>query len=82
MPKGTGAAKITVSKNGPYLVEGAVPIAKQTIVADREGAQRGARQGLGRCIRFEAVAADYVDGQAGPVDRDRFAKRERLVCKR
>jgi CDGSH-type Zn-finger protein len=45
MPKGTGAAKITVSRNGPYLVEGAVPLAKQTIVADREGGSEEWREG-------------------------------------
>jgi len=29
--------KVVVSKNGPYLVTGGVPLAKQTIVTDREG---------------------------------------------
>lgn len=29
--------RITVSENGPYLVEGGVPVARQTIVADAEG---------------------------------------------
>jgi CDGSH-type Zn-finger protein len=29
--------KITVSANGPYLVEGSVPMARQTIVADDQG---------------------------------------------
>jgi CDGSH-type Zn-finger protein len=29
--------KITVSKDGPYLVQGSVPIARQTIVADAQG---------------------------------------------
>jgi CDGSH-type Zn-finger protein len=29
--------KITVSKDGPYLVQGSVPIARQTIVADAHG---------------------------------------------
>jgi CDGSH-type Zn-finger protein len=28
---------VTISKNGPYLVEGSVPLAKQTIGADAEG---------------------------------------------
>jgi CDGSH-type Zn-finger protein len=32
-----GQAKVVVTKNGPYLVSGAVPLARQTIVADREG---------------------------------------------
>jgi CDGSH-type Zn-finger protein len=30
-------AKVAVSKNGPYLVTGNVPLAKQTIVSDEEG---------------------------------------------
>jgi hypothetical protein len=29
--------RVTVTKNGPYLVTGDVPLAKQTIVTDREG---------------------------------------------
>jgi len=29
--------QVVVSKNGPYLVSGAIPLAKQTIVADEEG---------------------------------------------
>ncbi len=29
--------KISVTRNGPYLVEGSVPIARQTIVADGDG---------------------------------------------
>jgi CDGSH-type Zn-finger protein len=37
--------KITVSRNGPYLVEGAIPLALQTIVADSEGGSREWRQG-------------------------------------
>jgi CDGSH-type Zn-finger protein len=37
MSKPKGEAKVTVSKDGPYLVSGAIPLAKQTIVADREG---------------------------------------------
>jgi CDGSH-type Zn-finger protein len=29
--------KVTVTKNGPYLVQGAVPLSRQTIVADNDG---------------------------------------------
>jgi CDGSH-type Zn-finger protein len=36
--------KVVVSKNGPYLVSGGVPLAKQTIVADREGGSQEWRQ--------------------------------------
>jgi CDGSH-type Zn-finger protein len=37
MSKAKDQPKVVVSKNGPYLVSGAVPLARQTIVADREG---------------------------------------------
>ena len=37
--------RITVSKNGPYLVSGEVPIAEQTIVTDDAGDSVGWRQG-------------------------------------
>jgi CDGSH-type Zn-finger protein len=37
MSKSTTEAKVVVSKNGPYLVSGAVPLSRQTIGTDREG---------------------------------------------
>ena len=37
--------KVTVTRNGPYLVEGAVPLARQTIVADDDGNSIGWRKG-------------------------------------
>jgi len=37
MSKPMAEPKVVVSKNGPYLVTGGVPLAKQTIVTDREG---------------------------------------------
>src|SRR5713101_5844067 len=37
--------KITVTRNGPYQVEGAIPLALQTIVSDSEGGSREWRQG-------------------------------------
>jgi CDGSH-type Zn-finger protein len=42
---GDAIQRITVNKDGPYRVEGSVPLAKQTIVADAEGASREWRQG-------------------------------------
>ena len=51
--------RITVSKNGPYLVSGGIPVLKQTILADSEGTalewrkdveyQRQEKCGLCRC---------------------------------
>ena len=53
------AAKIKVSKNGPYLVSGGIPVSKQTIMADMDGTalkwredtkfQRQEKCGLCRC---------------------------------
>jgi CDGSH-type Zn-finger protein len=37
--------KITVTRNGPYLVQGRIPLAKQTIESDSEGGSREWRQG-------------------------------------
>lgn len=37
MPKSSGEPRVVVTKNGPYLVSGAVPLARQAIVADQEG---------------------------------------------
>ena len=37
--------KISITTNGPYLVEGSIPLAKQTIVADAEGNSIGWSQG-------------------------------------
>ncbi len=37
--------KITVTRNGPYQVVGGVPLARQTIVPDAEGASRDWQQG-------------------------------------
>ena len=34
-----------MTKNGPYLVEGAVPMARQTIVADADGDSRDWQEG-------------------------------------
>jgi CDGSH-type Zn-finger protein len=36
----TGIRRITVTENGPYQVEGSIPLAKQTIIADAEGSSR------------------------------------------
>jgi len=41
----TPGRKVTVIKNGPYRVEGSIPLAKQTIVADDEGGSRDWQEG-------------------------------------
>lgn len=45
MKKSTSQAAIVVTKDGPYEVDGAVPIATQTIVADSKGESRDWREG-------------------------------------
>ena len=47
-----GPRKITVTLNGPYLVEGAVPLAKQIIETDDEGQSR--KWGQGEAFEAEA----------------------------
>jgi CDGSH-type Zn-finger protein len=37
MSNPTSEPKVVVTKNGPYLVTGGIPMSRQTIVADREG---------------------------------------------
>jgi CDGSH-type Zn-finger protein len=37
MAKSRGEPRVVVTKNGPYLVSGSVPMARQTIVADKDG---------------------------------------------
>ncbi|MGA9853756.1 MAG: CDGSH iron-sulfur domain-containing protein [Gammaproteobacteria bacterium] len=43
--KAKNGACVVVTKNGPYLVSGAVPLAKQTIVSDSEGGSESWQQG-------------------------------------
>src|SRR4029077_19877866 len=45
MTKSTGEVKVVVSKNGPYLVSGNVPLAKQTIVGDAQGESAAWKEG-------------------------------------
>ena len=44
MTKPRGAPRVVVTKNGPYLVSGSVPLTRQTIVADREGGSQEWRE--------------------------------------
>jgi CDGSH-type Zn-finger protein len=41
----TRPARVVVSNNGPYLVSGGVPLARQTIVADSEGGSQSWQEG-------------------------------------
>jgi CDGSH-type Zn-finger protein len=66
----TDGMKITVATNGPYLVVGSVPMARQTIVADDEGTsiewRRGdefeARASYALCRCGRSASKPYCDG--------------------
>lgn len=45
--KSESGPKVKVSTDGPYLVSGAIPLARQTIVTDREGGSESWEQGPG-----------------------------------
>jgi len=45
MTKSRGEPRVDVTKNGPYLVSGSVPMARQTIVADKQGGSEEWREG-------------------------------------
>jgi CDGSH-type Zn-finger protein len=45
MSKPKGEPKVQVSRNGPYLVTGGVPLARQTIETDQEGGSHDWKQG-------------------------------------
>lgn len=45
--KAAATEKITVTRNGPYVVQGGLPLANQTIVSDAEGGSRDWRQSAG-----------------------------------
>jgi CDGSH-type Zn-finger protein len=43
--KAKSQAKVVVSKNGPYVVTGAVPMSEQTIIADGQGESQSWKEG-------------------------------------
>jgi CDGSH-type Zn-finger protein len=45
MTKSGAEPRVVVSRNGPYLVSGAVPLARQTIVSDKAGGSQEWREG-------------------------------------
>jgi len=45
MTTANSKARVTVIENGPYVVTGGIPLAKQTIVADAEGGSEAWREG-------------------------------------
>ena len=62
--------KITVTRNGPYLVEGAVPMARQSIGADAQGDSREWQEGesfeskesYALCRCGQSATKPYCDG--------------------
>jgi CDGSH-type Zn-finger protein len=63
-------AKITIAENGPYLVEGALPIANQHIVVNEQGESLGWREGTSLprtekcslCRCGQSAKKPYCDG--------------------
>jgi len=45
--------KITITRNGPYLVQGSIPLAVQTIVSDSEGGSREWRESRAFAVKQE-----------------------------
>ena len=45
MTSAKSKVRVTVAENGPYMVSGDVPLAKQTIVADAEGGSEAWQEG-------------------------------------
>ena len=45
MTSGKSTVRVTVSENGPYLVTGNIPLAKQTITTDAEGGSEAWQKG-------------------------------------
>ncbi|HVP34880.1 MAG TPA: CDGSH iron-sulfur domain-containing protein [Steroidobacteraceae bacterium] len=78
MTKTRAEPRVVVSKNGPYLVSGAVPLARQTIVADSEGGSEAWREShsfpaqesyaLCRCGR--SASKPFCDGTHNKVGFD------------
>ncbi|MGO9028318.1 MAG: CDGSH iron-sulfur domain-containing protein [Acidimicrobiales bacterium] len=65
----TGDMKVTVTRNGPYLVEGSVPMARQIIVADAQGGSVGwqgeeleTRASCALCRCGQSADKPYCDG--------------------
>jgi len=77
--------KVTVTNDGPYLVEGSVPLVKQTIVADAEGNSIAWRQGeeyetqatYALCRCGQSANKPFCDGStSGFSSTERAASRE------
>ena len=78
--------KIRISKNGPYLVTGGVPLSKQTIVADengesvvwREEATLDDRESCGLCRCGKSGRKPFCDGSHNDVNFDGTETASRL----
>src|SRR5256884_4700217 len=78
MTKSSSRPRVVASRNGPYLVSGGVPLAKQSIVTDSEGESQQWRQGetlparesyqLCRCGKSQAKP--FCDGTHGKIGFD------------
>jgi CDGSH-type Zn-finger protein len=73
------AAKIKVTKNGPYLVSGKIPLQKQIIIADSEGTATEWQPSTKYSPQEKARALVVLDKQTGKVIEPKFAKSIGLI---
>lgn len=86
MTKRTVEVKVAVTKNGPYLVTGAVPLARQSIVSDADGGSQQWRESdpfppeasYALCRCGHSKAKPFCDGTHTKIgfDRTETASRE------
>ncbi len=71
---------IQVTKDGPYLVSGDIPLSEQKIGVDDEGSCHGWEQGATAVGgRLPAVGATFAGTTSGTVDRPAPEERHRAV---
>ena len=78
MTKPRGEPRVVVTKNGPYLVSGSVPMARQTILADQEGGSEQWREShpfppqesYALCRCGHSANKPFCDGTHATIDFD------------
>ena len=72
------STRVVVSKDGPYLVSGDVPLSKQTIVTDEEGGSEAweesapfkSQKAYALCRCGQSKAKPFCDGSHAKVEFD------------
>jgi CDGSH-type Zn-finger protein len=81
--------KITIRRDGPYVVSGSVPLAKQAIIADENGACVAWREGEGQPVKPVSVLCrcggsetkPYCDGTHVEIGFDGTETADRTPCR-